>query len=672
MSSITTGIPKAISDSATLRRGIRDLLGYRKLLIIALESLLIAISYYLSFVLRFENTLAGAAGQVFFATLPLVLIVKLPVFGYFGLFSGWWRYAGMSDLLDIGWAATISSWLLFVAELWLRPNSPVLSTGHLGLFSVSVIVIDFGLTIFLLGGARFAVRAYTEKAQTYAAQKATLIVGAGEAGSAIVRELKRNPELDYRPVGFVDDDPRKKGIKIHGLPVFGATEMLPQAIADHNVQCVLIAIPSARGKQIERIIHRCRESKVEFKTLPSVQERINGTSASIRQVRSVRVEDLLGRNPALLDVGAIRHKLQDKVVLITGAGGSIGSELARQVAKFRPRKLVFFERSENDLFKLCTEFAVDFSRTEFVPIVGDILDVGLLREVFAQHRPDSVFHAAAYKHVPMMEMNCFQAVINNVFGTYNVALVAKQYLAGDFVMISSDKAVRPTNVMGVTKRIAELIILGLQQQQTRFTAVRFGNVMGSNGSVLPLFEQQIAAGGPVTVTHPEATRYFMTIPEAAQLVLQASSMGQGGEIFMLDMGEPMKIVDLARNLIRLSGFDPEHDIPLVFTGLRPGEKLCEELTLEWEGLRTTAHSKIRVLDGGETRFDQMAAWLEELSASVEAKNVSRLIATLTQIVPEYTPSKELLSVCEFDRHDQILDYRRARADLAKLGLQEAA
>ena len=672
MSSVSTGIPEALRDSVNLTRRIRDLLSYRKLLIIALEALLIVISYYLSFLLRFENNLTGAAGHVLLATLPLVLIVKLSVFGYFGLFSGWWRYAGMSDLLDIGWAATISSWFLFVAELWLRPNSPTLSAGHLGLFSVSVIIIDFGLTILLLGGARFAVRAYTEKAQTYAAQKATLIVGAGEAGSTIVRELKRNPELDYRPVGFVDDDPSKKGIKIQGLRVFGASEMLPQVIAERDVQCVLIAIPSARGKEIERIIHRCHECKVEFKTLPSVQERINGTSASIRQVRSVRVEDLLGRNPVMLDAGAIRRRLQDNVVLITGAGGSIGSELARQVAKFKPRKLVLFERSENDLFKLCTEFAVDSSPTEFVPVVGDILDVGLLREVFAQHRPDSVFHAAAYKHVPMMEMNCFQAVINNVFGTYNVALVAKQYRADDFVMISSDKAVRPTNIMGVTKRVAELIILGLQQQQTRFTAVRFGNVLGSNGSVMPLFQQQIAAGGPVTVTHPDATRYFMTIPEAAQLVLQASSMGQGGEIFMLDMGEPMKIVDLARNLIRLSGLDPEHDIPLAFTGLRPGEKLCEELNLDWEGLRTTTHSKIRVLDGGQTRFDQVTAWLEELSASVEAKNVSRLIATLTRIVPEYTPSKDILSACEFDRHDQILDYRRARAGLAKFGLQEAA
>jgi FlaA1/EpsC-like NDP-sugar epimerase len=296
-------------------------------------------------------------------------------------------------------------------------------------------------------------------------------------------------------------------------------------------------------------------------------------------------------------------------------------------------------------------------------VVGDILDVSLLREVFAAHRPHSVFHAAAYKHVPMMEMNCFQAVTNNIFGTYNVALVARQYEVKDFVMISTDKAVKPTNIMGVTKRIAELIILGLQHQRTRFVAVRFGNVLGSNGSVLPIFEEQIRNGGPVTVTHPEARRYFMLIPEAVQLVLQAATMGHGGEIFLLDMGDDIKIDDLAKNLIRLADFEPDKDIKIVYTGLRPGEKLSEELQLEGEGLAPTRHEKIRVVQGGKVDFLQMRTWLDELSALVESKNVHGLVKMLISLVPEYRPSEEILALCDVDRHDSIPSYRRGRASL---------
>jgi FlaA1/EpsC-like NDP-sugar epimerase len=350
-------------------------------------------------------------------------------------------------------------------------------------------------------------------------------------------------------------------------------------------------------------------------------------------------------------------------VLITGAGGSIGSELARQVSQFRPAKIVLLDRSENDLFRLCCELRSKFPALNQVSVVGDILDVGLLREVFATHRPHSVFHAAAYKHVPMMEMNCFQAVTNNIFGTYNVALVARQYEVKDFVMISTDKAVKPTNIMGVTKRIAELIILGLQHQRTRFVAVRFGNVLGSNGSVLPIFEEQIRNGGPVTVTHPEARRYFMLIPEAVQLVLQASTMGHGGEIFILDMGEDVKIDDLARNVIRLAGFEPNEEIKIVYSGLRPGEKLSEELRLQAEGLAPTTHEKIRMLQGGKVDFVEVRAWLDELSTLVESRNVHGLVETLMSFVPEYHPSEEILALCDVDRHDSVPRYRRGRTSL---------
>jgi FlaA1/EpsC-like NDP-sugar epimerase len=364
-----------------------------------------------------------------------------------------------------------------------------------------------------------------------------------------------------------------------------------------------------------------------------------------------------------LDLETIRQKLEGKVLMITGAGGSIGSELARQVAEFHPRKLVLFERAENHLPAIDIELRTHFSNLKYVPAIGDILDVRTLREVVGEHRPDSIFHAAAYKHVPMMEKNCFQAIANNIFGSYNVALVAKQYGVADFLMISSDKAVNPTNIMGVTKRVAELVILALQDQQTRFVSVRFGNVLGSAGSVLPLFEEQIARGGPLTVTHPDARRYFMTIPEAVQLVLQASTMGAGGEIFVLDMGSPVLIADLAKNLARLSGLDPENDIKIVYTGLRPGEKLFEELHLNEEHVKPTSHSKIRVFDGGRIEFAKVAKWLDDLAIVVDSKSVSGLIQKLQEIAPEYAPSPELLSLCQFDRHDLFSHYRRAQVEL---------
>lgn len=575
------------------------------------------------------------------------------MFFFFGLLRGWWRYVGISDLADISKAAIASFTVLYPAFqiLWRDSGYPR-----------SVLAIDLLLTILVSGGARFLVRVYTEHATTYAAQNKTLIVGAGQAGITIVRELKRNPLLGFKPIGFVDDDSTKIGIRIHGLKVLGDTSALPHLISRYQVSSVLIAIPSATGPQVEKIINKCRECKVNFKILPAVSERIGG-QASVRQLRNVRVEDLLGRQPVLLDMAGIRNKFSDKVLLITGAGGSIGSEIARQVARFDPKELVLFERSENDLFKLCFELSETSPNLKVVPVTGDILDVATLREAFALHRPHSVFHAAAYKHVPMMERNCFQAVNNNVFGTYNVALVARQFQVEDFVMLSSDKAVRPTNVMGVTKRVAELIILGLQYQQTRFMAVRFGNVLGSNGSVLPIFQRQLRKGRPLTITHPEATRYFMTIPEAVQLVLQASTMGKGGEIFILDMGEPVKILDLAKNLIRLSGYRNEDEVKIVFTGLRPGEKLYEELLIEGEGISPTWHNKIWVLKSTAVRFEQVSDWLDELSICLEAKNVHGLIAKLGKIVPEYAPSSEILSLCEVDRHDIGRVYRQARTNL---------
>jgi FlaA1/EpsC-like NDP-sugar epimerase len=630
------------------------LLNYRKVFILALQMCLFAMSCYGSFLLRFDFHPPASYQLLFIQTLPLVIAVELLLFYAFGLLRGWWRYSGMSDALDICEASFTSAVILYVLfELVFRVDG----------YPRSIFAINLLLTMVFSGGARFGVRAYTESAQSSAAQLNTLIVGAGRAGSTIAHELKRNSELSLKPVGFVDDDPSKHGIRIHGLRVLGSSERMPEIIHQMSIRCVLIAIPSATGRQVEQIIAKCRQCKVDFKILPPLSRQISGGRSSLADVRRARLEDLLGREPVQIDLAMIRKQLEGKVLLITGAGGSIGSELSRQVCSFAPREIILVDRSENCLFKLGLDFSTNLPQQHFVPVVADIQDVSAMREIFALHRPDVVFHAAAYKHVPLMEQSCFQAVTNNIFGTYNVALVARQFGCKAFVMISTDKAVNPTNVMGVTKRIAELIILGLQQDHMRYVAVRFGNVLGSNGSVVPIFQQQIAAGGPVTVTHPEARRYFMTIPEAVQLVLQASSMGTASDIFVLEMGQQIRIADLARNLIRLSGLEPDQDIPIVYTGLRPGEKLFEELMLEGEGIKPTSHTKIRVLDGGPVSFEQVQLWLDELSALVEAKNISGLVQTFQRIVPEYKPSEEVLALCEVDRHDMALMYRRARKQL---------
>jgi FlaA1/EpsC-like NDP-sugar epimerase/UDP-N-acetylmuramyl pentapeptide phosphotransferase/UDP-N-acetylglucosamine-1-phosphate transferase len=627
-------------------------LRYRRVVIILFQLCLLAASYYLSFLLRFDFNLNNPYRRAFLLTLPFVLLVKLPVFYYFRLLAGWWRYVGMGDLLDIIKAAAVSAPLVF---------GVVYCVHGLINYPRSIFIVDPILTVFVVGGTRFAVRAYYESARLHLTHANTLIVGAGSAGRGIARELRGNERLEYNLVGFVDDDPTKKGVRLEGIKVLGGTDELRRLIDDNDVAHILIAIPSATGKQMQTIIAKCRECKVDFKTLPAIGDIIRG-AASATAVRNVRVEDLLARAPVRLDLGSIRAKFREKPVLITGAAGSIGSELSRQIADFRPSKLVLFDQGESDLFDIELELKRKFPALKCDAAIGDILDVKRLREVFAEHRPQSVFHAAAYKHVPLMEQNCFQAVKNNIFGTYNVALMARQYEAGDFVMISSDKAVNPSNVMGVTKRVAELLILGLQHHQTRFVSVRFGNVLGSRGSVLPVFQQQIAARSPITITDPEAKRYFMTIPEAVQLVLQASTMGMGGEIFVLDMGEPVKIADLARTLLTLSGLEPDRDVKIVFTGLRPGEKLFEELKLDGEGIKPTSHEKIRVLDGGAVSFEQVQAWLEELARLTEAHNVHGLVSKLKEIVPEYIPSPEILARSEVDRYDSLVSYGRVGTD----------
>ena len=652
--------PTALSDiySCAYMERIRSLLK-SPYVILVYHAALIAIGYLGSFLLRFDFAPERQYVLMFAHTVLVVIILKLLIFHWYRLTQGWWRYATITDLLDLSKASLISAFGLYLLIHF------VLRTDG---FPRSVLAIDLVLTILVSGGARFAVRAYLELVvapEHGRKKKRTLIVGAGVEGSALVRELRRSPNIDYRPVALVDDNRTKTGLKIYGVPVLGTTDRLNEIILKHSIECVLIALSSMGEYQVEQLIEQCQKSKVDFRILPTLQERLN-QPVSMSQVRNVQVEDLLGRKPVRLDLEKISQRIKGRVVLITGAGGSIGSELACQLAAFSPEKLVLLDRAENNLFKISMRLASGFPQVAFVPVIGDILDVRLLRNTFAQYRPTTVFHAAAYKHVPMMEKNCFQAVTNNIFGTYNVAMVARQYLTEHFVLISTDKAVKPTNVMGATKRVAELVILGLQHEDTRFNAVRFGNVLGSDGSVLPIFQQQVAARMPVTVTHPDATRYFMTIPEAVQLVLQASTMGKGGEVFVLDMGQPVRVLNLAKKVIRLSGLEPDKDIPIVFTGLRPGEKLSEELWLETEGLRPTTHASIHVLDGGQADFHQLRRWLDELSELVNSNNVHGIIQMLKTIIPEYVPSEELLYTSQIDRHDMASTYILERARLEQV------
>jgi FlaA1/EpsC-like NDP-sugar epimerase len=506
----------------------------------------------------------------------------------------------------------------------------------------SVLLLDLLICTQATCGARLAARLVREYASRQPANecKRVVIYGAGQAGVMLLREIRGNQRLAYDVRGFVDDNARKIGMRVQTVTVLGAGADLPALARLHAIEEVLIAIPSAGGLRMTRILEFCRAAGLPCKTIPSLSEIIDGGLAP--QIRDVDVDDLLGRTPVKLDEGAIRFKLSGRVVIVTGAAGSIGSELCRQVARFHPRAIIAFDCAETPLFHIEQEMRASFPGVSFHPEIGSIQDPRRVGEIFARYSPSVLYHAAAYKHVPMMESAIFSAVENNILGTANVAMEAMRHNLEHFVMISSDKAVRPSNVMGLTKRAAELVIGSLQNGPTIFVSVRFGNVLGSNGSVIPIFKQQIAAGGPVTVTHPSITRYFMTIPEAVQLVLQASTMATGGEIFVLDMGQPVKIIDLASNLIRLSGLQPGADIKIQISGLRPGEKLYEELHSLDEGTLPTYHDKIKIFAGPVTASDEMSSCLRRIRELCATRNMSRLVLELRELVPDYTPSSHIL------------------------------
>ncbi|MEZ5100598.1 MAG: nucleoside-diphosphate sugar epimerase/dehydratase [Thermoleophilia bacterium] len=553
---------------------------------------LVGLAWYLAFVLRFDRGIKLRYDDLLLETIWIVVVIKVAIFLAFGIYSHWWRYVSIRDMWGILRAVTIAT---VVAELVIFFINPVPG------FRVprGVIVLDWLLLLGFVAGSRLLARTLVERPGPrglVARGKEVLIVGAGDAGGLIIREIQRSPALGYTPIGLVDDDPRKRRLRLHGVRVLGTTHELPRILADAQPDEVIIAIPSAAGETRQRVVNACRDAGIPLKTLPRVTELIAGDLHLARQLRQVQVEDVLGREPVRMDTDQVAAYVAGKVVLVTGAGGSIGSELCRQLSMLDPAQLLLVEHAENNLFEIERELVHERGFARVVPLLADVKNRAKMRQIFEHHRPAVVFHAAAYKHVPLMEANPLEAVRNNVLATKVVAEVAQEFESTTFVLVSTDKAVAPKNVLGQSKALCEWIVGALAHRDpdsgTRFIAVRFGNVLASSGSVIPLFRRQIDRGGPVTVTHPEMTRYFMTIPEAAQLIVQAGALGESGDVFVLDMGEPVKILDLARNMIRLSGKEPDVDVAIEFVGVRPGEKLHEELWADGERPEATAHPKI--------------------------------------------------------------------------------
>ena len=593
----------------------------------------------LAFQLRFDASVPAIYVYGMREAIIIWAVAKSAAFFFGGVNTGYWRYTSLDEAVRIGLANSAGSMV---------GGAIILLAVHPGI-PRSIYIMEWLASCSFTLGTRFAVRlATTPKmgGETSDGDRTrTLIYGAGAAGLALARELRENHSLKSELIGLIDDDARKVGLTFHGKRVLGTGEALGPLARKYEIDQVLIAIPSATGPQLVRMLQFAIDAEVDYKMVPGLADIIQGTELG-KQIRDVSVEDLLGRKPVLLNEEEIRERIEGKTVLVTGAAGSIGSEICRQVARFNPLSVVGFDEAETPLFQLDRELNNKFPRLTFFPELGNITRAANVRQAMERYKPSIVYHAAAYKHVPMMERHVFAAVENNIFGTWNVASAAIDHGVEDFVMISSDKAVRPTSMMGATKRISELLTSALQMQSgTRFMAVRFGNVLGSNGSVVPIFKEQIAAGGPVTITHPEMRRYFMTIPEATQLVLQAFSIGKGGEVFVLDMGEPVRIVDLARNLVLLSGLRPDRDIKFEFTGLRPGEKLFEELNLQNELFMPTAHAKIlSYISPFSVDLKGMHTVLEELRQISERKDVARLVLYLKELIPDYNPGSPLLKL----------------------------
>lgn len=607
------------------------LISYRHMVLACVHIALWSFSFFAAFLLRFDFELPQYLIPKIVFCLPILLVFRLFFSFVFKIFYGMWKHTSMRDL-NLLLMSTSASSFSFSLFLFL--------SGEIHDFPRSILIIDWFTAIFLTGGLRFCVRAWGEMRFSLISQIKTqrvLIVGAGNAGAALLRALLRENPRRYQSVGFVDDDLHKKACSIHGVQVYGPISNILEIGRRLKAQEVIVALPSVSGNTLRRIYQLCNSLKLPVKIFPGLEKLIDGRMEH-QSLRDIEINDLLQRSPVTLEAHSISEFLKGRSVVVTGAGGSIGSGLCESIAEYAPAQLILLEQSENVLFDVHRLLLAQYPQLQFIPYIGNVCDQGRMEHVFKHFQPSIVFHAAAHKHVPMMEWNPSEAVRNNILGTRNMADLALKYKVDRFVMVSTDKAVNPTSVMGVSKRVSELYVQALSKKSScSFITVRFGNVLGSRGSVLPIFQEQIAKGGPVTVTHPEMTRYFMTIPEACQLVLEAASIGHGGEIFILDMGKPVKIVQLARDLILLSGFEPDKEIPIVFTGMRPGEKLFEELSLSEEESKKTRHPKIFIGKHSECSLSWINSEIAFLSEAMKLYSADRIKKIFWDIVPEYTP-----------------------------------
>lgn len=612
-------------------------------LVLTADAALLILAHFLAYGFRFDFAPEPEQWANFRLLLPWLVSFKLAIFALFGLYRGMWRYTGLADLLNM-LKAVAATGLLIMGGL-------LLLTRFEGL-SRAVFLLDTVFTFLFVAGLRIGLRLFyqhrpdmsgltRERRAAPSRSKPLLIIGAGDAAEKITREILGNRALPYTIKGFLDDHPAKIGQRIHGIPVLGPIADLAEQVGRTGAKEILIAVPSANRDQMGRIVELCRESGVPFKTLPGLGELISD-KVSIKAIRDVSYKDLLGRPPVRLELERIEEVLAGRTVLVTGAGGSIGSELCRQILRFKPGRLILFDAGEENLYRIEMEILHERGFQDYVAVLGKVQDRELLAHVFHRYRPEVIFHAAAYKHVPLVEHNPWEGIYNNIFASKRLMEAAVAHGVDHFILVSTDKAVRPTNVMGASKRLTEMIMQshcgGGAAGRTRFMAVRFGNVLGSSGSVIPLFKRQIEMGGPVTVTHPDMTRYFMSIEEAAQLILQAATMGEGGEIFILEMGTPVRIGQMARDLIRLCGKEPDTEIEIKYIGLRPGEKMYEELITEGEGIVATGHEKIMVLRGQCLDPAALAAPLVNLKQLAAAHDATGIKAELKKIIPEYTPS----------------------------------
>lgn len=603
----------------------------RRIVVTFIHLVQVALANYLAFLVRFEFVIPPQHLIQFISYLPLLLVIRLVFYLQAGLHKSLWRYSSVSDLIKIIKSVTFGSIIFLIIVRYLFGDTA---------YPQSIYILDWLLLIMISSGSRFFIRIFREYLQPESSGKRTLLIGAGDAGEMIVRDMKNNPKYAYEPVGFIDDDPYKKGLSIHGVPIFGPRSMINEVIEKHKPDEILISVPSASHKNIREIFELCKPFNIPIKTLPGLSDILDG-NVSVSQIKPLSLKDLLQRETVRTDIKSVRDYISGKSVLVTGAGGSIGSELCRQIIGYNPSSLIMFDRYENGLFEIDLELKWTSNPLPVVSaVIGDICDTDALEHLFLKERPQIVFHAAAHKHVPLMEINPLEAVKNNIFGTKNILDAAAKHNTENFVMISTDKAVNPANIMGATKRVAEFLTtnmnLSSSANSTKFTTVRFGNVLGSHGSVVHIFKEQLKRGGPLTVTHPEIKRFFMLIPEAVRLVLISATSDSGGKIFVLDMGEQIKIVDFAENLIRLSGFIPYEDIKVEFTGLRQGEKLYEELFDESEKIIPAFHEKLSIaIPQNVPSMVELSQHILTLRRIVTNNSVDEVIAEIQKIVPSF-------------------------------------